>query len=184
MRAVRSRIVIVIAAALAVAIFGVTRLFTAQDSVAEAAPTASLDGLNAQVTTAKWSTMDHDMSPNAPGYQMPPQMMPGMPEQGKQRLSVSVEVTNTSAETRPLRPAEEFALRAGEGAPLIAPHSDTFGDLPRLAPRNGIRGVLYFDLPADELSDSPGWIEWTHGGTTSRLTLPLNGVQPQPGHGH
>jgi hypothetical protein len=174
-----AKIVLVVLAALAVATVGIVRLAT--PPAASAADEATVDSLTAQVTSAGWTTMDHDMSGDAPGYQMPPAMMPGMPENGDQRLAVAVTVVNTSNGTRPLRPGEEFALRAGEEGRQWAPHSDTFGDLPRLAGRNAVNGILFFDLPADELV-APAWIEWTHSGTTSRLTIPMDGMRDHPGH--
>jgi hypothetical protein len=180
----RMRIAIVVLAASAVATIGVVRLAALPDAHSAAATQASVDSLTARVTAAGWTTMDHDMSGDAPGYQMPPAMMPGMPENGDQRLAVSVTVVNTSDETRPLRPGKEFTLRGGKDGRQWAPHSDTFGDLPRLAPRNAVNGILFFDLPPAEMTDSPAWIEWTHGDTANRLTIPMDGVSSGPGHSH
>jgi hypothetical protein len=180
----RLRIIVVTVAAVAVTTTGVVRLAITPDAPAQAADQATVDSLTTQVTTADWTNMDHDMSGNAPGYQMPPAMMPGMPEEGEQRLAVSVTVVNSSDETRPLRPGKEFTLRAGENGGRWTPHSDTFGDLPRLAPRNAIRGILFFDLPPADLADSSLWLEWTHGDTTSRLTVPADGVRVPPSHSH
>lgn len=173
------KIVLVVLAALAVATVGVVRLATSSD--AAVTDEATVDSLTAQVTSAGWTAMDHDMSGDAPGYQMPPAMMPGMPENGDQRLAVSVTVVNTSADTRPLRPDKEFVLRAGDDGQQWAPHSDTFGDLPRLAGRNAVNGIIFFDLPADALT-APAWVEWTHSGTTSRLTIPMDGVREHQEH--
>jgi hypothetical protein len=184
MRAPWTRIVIVIVAALGAAIFGVTRLFAAPSAPELAGQNATVDGLTTSVTTAVWSKMDHDMAPDAPGYQMPPQMMPGMPEQGQERLVVSVTVTNTTGGTRPIRVGDEFVLRVGEGGQRVTPHSDTFGDLPRLAAHNAVSGQLFFDLLREDLARSPGWLEWTHDGATSRLAIPLDGTAPSPNHGH
>jgi hypothetical protein len=180
----RTRIALVVLAALAVAAIGVVRLAISSDVPSAVAGEATVDGLTAQVVTAEWTTMDHDMSSDAPGYQMPPQMMPGMPENGDQRLAVSVTVVNTVDETRPLRPGQEFTLHAGKESKRWTAHSDTFGELPRLAGRNAVKGILYFDLPSTELAGSPAWLEWTHGGTTSRLTIPLDGVRGGPSHSH
>src|SRR5262245_5522745 len=164
----RLRTVIIVAAAAAVATVGVVRLGATPDAPTVAAA-ATVDSLTAQVAEVEWSAMDHDMSDDAPGYQMPPQMMPGMPENGDERLAVSVLVVNTGAETRLLSPGEEFSLRAGKAGKRWTPHSDTFGDLPRLAPRNAVTGLLYFDLQPAELTGAPAWIEWTHDGTANRL---------------
>jgi hypothetical protein len=178
------RILLVVLMALAVATVGVIRLAVSSGASATASGEATVDSLTAMVTTAEWTAMDHDMSSNAPGYQMPPAMMPGMPEDGDQRLAVSLSVVNTSDGTRPLVPDKEFALRAGKDGTLRPPHSDTFGDVPRLAPRNAIKGVLFFDLPPAELTGSPVWLEWTHEGTTTRLTIPLDGTPSSESHSH
>jgi hypothetical protein len=184
MRAPWTRIVLVIVAALGAAIFGVTRLLAAPSAPEQVGPNVTVEGLNTAVTTAVWSKMDHDMAADAPGYQMPPGMMPGMPDQGKERLMVSVTVLNTTDGVRPLRIGDEFALRVGEGGQLVKPHSDTFGELPRLAAHNAVAGELFFDLAREDLAHSPAWLEWTHEGTMSRLTLPLNGADSGSTHQH
>jgi hypothetical protein len=167
----------------AVATVGVVRVVATPAAPAATADQATVDGLTARVAAAGWTAMDHDMSDNATGYQMPPAMMPGMPEGDDQRLAVSVTVINTSGETRPLRPDKEFVLRADKENKRLAPHSDTFGDLPRLAPHNAVRGVLFFDLPPAELT-APAWIEWTHDDTVFRLSIPIDGVSAPPNHSH
>ena len=184
MSLIRVRTAIVVLAASAVATVGLVMLVFSPDGPAATASQASVDSLTAHVVTAGWTSMDHDMSSDAPGYQMPPAMMPGMPEDGDQRLSVSIMVVNTSDGTRPLRPDKEFALHAGKDGKQWTPHSDTFGDLPRLAAGEAVKGVLFFDLPTTELAGSPAWIEWTHGGTTNRLTIPLDGTSDEPNHSH
>ena len=184
MRPPWTRIMIVVVAALCVAIFGVTRLFATPSGSDQVVQNATVDGLSTSVTTALWSKMDHDMAPDAPGYQMPPQMMPGMPEQGQERLVVSVTVTNTSDDTRPIRVGDEFALRVGASGQRVAPHSDTFGELPRLAAHNAVAGQLFFDLMREDLARSSGWLEWTHDGTTSRLAIPLDGTDTGMNHQH
>jgi hypothetical protein len=178
----RLRTVIVVLAASTVTTVGVVRLVASPDAP-DVADKATVDSLTARVAVAEWTSMDHDMSSDAPGYQMPPAMMPGMPENGDQRLAVAISVVNTSDETRLLRPDEEFVLRAGTGSGRWAPHSDTFGDLPRLAPHNAVTGTLFFDVPPAEFG-SPAWIEWAHDGTTNRLTIPLDGVGAPPSHSH
>ncbi|HET9144269.1 MAG TPA: hypothetical protein VFO68_33245 [Actinophytocola sp.] len=181
MSLVRTRIVIVLLAAMAVTAFGITRLF-AETGATEVTRVGTLDGLSAEVTTAGWVEMDHDMSGNAPGYQMPPAMMPGMPDQGDQRIAVKLTVANTTAGTRQLRAGEEFTLHSAKDGKSWTPHSHTFGELPRLAGRNVISGVLYFDLPPADVADSATWIEWSHGDGSTRLFVPLNGAEP--GHQH
>jgi hypothetical protein len=170
-------------AALGVAIFGVVRLVAAfsADQLGPLTAVAHVDGLDSQVTAASWVQMDHDMAPDAPGYQMPPAMMPGMPQGDDQRLAVYISVANTSADTRPLEPDLEFTLHSS--AKQWSAQTGTFGELPRLAPRNAVNGVLFFDLPPADLVDSSSWLEWNHDGTSSRLVLPLNGAAPVHSHG-
>jgi len=182
MSLMRTRIIIVLLAALAVTAFGVTRLFAAQSGAVEVSQVGNLDGLTAQVTTAGWVEMDHDMSGNAPGYQMPPAMMPGMPEQGQERIEVKLTIANVTDGTRPLRAGEEFTLHAAKGDKSWTAHSHTFGELPRLAGRHAVSGVLYFDLPPADVADSTTWIEWSHGGSSTRLFVPLNGAAPEHQH--
>jgi hypothetical protein len=181
MSAPRSRIILVVLAAVAVTVFGVVRLIAALGAPGEITAVAEADGLKAQVTTASWSKMD---MASQPGFQMPAGMMPGMPDQGKSRLVVSISVTNTSPDTRPLHASDEFALLTGDGDERWAAHSDTFGELPRLAPRNAVNGTLFFDLPAADLTDSPVWVEWKHGATTSRLSVPMSGAETGSNHEH
>lgn len=179
---IRIRIVILVLAALAMAAFGIVRLVDSLRPELQATAVGHLDNLNVEVTTAGWVDMDHDMSANAKGYQMPPQMMPGMPEQGKERLAVSVTVTNTGNDTRPVKPIDEFALHATKDGQLITPHSDSFGELPRLAPHNAVKGVLFFDLPPGDMVDSATWLEWQHAGTRARISVPMNGSGPAHQH--
>jgi len=177
---------VVVVVALAVAALVVGRMIAASLAPQPSTATrlAALAGMTAQVSQAGWVQMDHDMSPDAPGYQMPPAMMPGMPTGDEQRLSVTVTMVNASDRTLPLLPFKEFALHAGENGKKWSPHSDTFGDLPRLAPHNAITGVLFFDLPPQDLVDSVQWLEWTHDGAAARLTVPLDGAAVQPSHPH
>jgi hypothetical protein len=177
----RVRILLVVLAALGVAIFGAGQLVAALTAPPPATGVANVDGLTSRVTTAGWIQMDHDMSANAPGYQMPPAMMPGMPQGDDQRLAVTISVVNTTDDTRPLRPADEFTLHGKDGKQWF-PQSGSFGDLPRLAARNAVDGVLFFDLPPADL-DGSSWLEWSHGGTKTRLIVPVDGAAPTHSHG-
>jgi hypothetical protein len=171
--------------ALAAAVLGVGRLLAASGGAGAAPPAGSvtISELTTQVTSAGWAEMDHDMATDAPGYQMPPAMMPGMPTGDDQRLSIAVTVVNNGDATRPLQAGKEFVLH-GKNGQQWAPHSDTFGDLPRLAPHNAVSGVIFFDLPPAGLTDSPIWLEWSHQGRTARLTIPLAGMATTPEHSH
>jgi hypothetical protein len=181
---VRGRVVLVIVAAFVVATLGVARLVASTATPATVSIQTTVDNLRTRVVTAGWTTMDHDMSGDATGYQMPPAMMPGMPDDGDQRLAVAVAVVNTGEDTRPLRAGKEFALHAGAEGRRWTPHSSTFGALPRLAPHNTVEGTLFFDLPPAELTASPAWIEWTHADTVNRLAIPMDGVSAGPSHSH
>ncbi|HEU5475936.1 MAG TPA: hypothetical protein VFV67_35370 [Actinophytocola sp.] len=181
----RTRIVLVVLAALALAVVGGVQLFAAPNSepMVEAGPVATMDSLTTQVETATWTEMDHDMSGTTPGYQMPAGMMPGMPEGDDQRLAVQVTVTNTSSGTRPMRPAEEFTLRAGKDGRSIPAQTDTFSELPRLPAGNAVKGILFFDLPPADLAES-AWIEWKRGDKITRLALPMDTASGGHGHSH
>jgi hypothetical protein len=176
----RVRVVVVVLAALGVALYGVTQLVASLTAPPPVTAVANVDGLTTQVTKVGWVQMTHDMSPNAPGYQMPPAMMPGMPQGDDQRLAVAVSVLNTTGDTRPLRAEEEFTLHGKAGKQWPA-QTGTFGDLPRLAPRNAVDGVLYFDLPPADI-DASAWLEWSHDGTTTRLSVPFDGAAPTHSH--
>jgi hypothetical protein len=143
-------------------------------------PSASLDGLTAAVNEAGWLNMD---MPQTGGYQMPAGMMPGMPAAGDGRLALTVTVVNTTSDTRPLRATDEFSVRTAHDGKRWTAVSASFGDLPRLAPGNGVTGMLYFDLPATDFA-GPGtaWVEWHHLGATSALEIPLVGAAPAHSH--
>ncbi|GAB3904515.1 hypothetical protein GCM10029964_098380 [Kibdelosporangium lantanae] len=172
-------ITLVLVVAAAIAFLGVRSYVVGTNArpSAEVRQSAAIGGLTASVGSADWVVMDHDMSSTAPGYQMPPAMMPGMPADGQQRLEVAVTVVNTTGETRPVRPGREFMVRTDSGDPPLPPHSDTFGELPRLAPGSAVSGMLYFDLPPH----SPAWIEWNHEGVTARLQIGV--APPHSNHG-
>lgn len=185
----RLKVTFVVLAALAVAAFGTVRLITSFTAPsAEAAPIANIDGLATQVVSANWVDMGHDMAaPTAdagPGYQMPPGMMPGMPTDGKDRLQVTVAVTNTTDQTRPFRAAEEFALYAGKDGQRWEMYGHTFGELPRLAPGSAVNGILFFDVLAAEVVNTPMSLEWNHDGTVTRIGVYLGGTAPAPHDEH
>jgi hypothetical protein len=177
-------ITVVVLAAVVVAVFGAGRMVAAVGSPdpSVATSSATLDNLTAQVSKAGWVGMDHNMASDAPGYVMPPAMMPGMPTGEDQRFAIGVTVLNTSSETRQLRPGEEFTLRGADGAEWT-PKSHTFGELPRLAGHNAVTGMLYFDLPPAGLADGAGWLQWKHQGDTTGITIPVGGT-PDPEHSH
>lgn len=141
--------------------------------------TATVDGLTANVSEAGWLDM---IMPTQDGYQMPASMMPGMPADGSERLSVKLTVANGPGATRPLRMTDEFILRTSKDGKTWKAVGGTFGDLPRLAPQSAVTGVLFFDLPADELTKWTAWMDWSHQGVRTRLRIPLNGAAPVHSH--
>src|SRR6476469_9666868 len=136
----RARVVIVIAAAFAVAALGVARLAASLATPATVDLQATVDSLSTRVVTAEWIVMDHDMSGDAPGYQMPPAMMPGMPKNGEERLAVAVTVVNTGDGTlghvrrvTPARPTQH-----GRGNSVLRPPArrvDRLGGVDRVDAR-------------------------------------------------
>ncbi|HVQ93678.1 MAG TPA: hypothetical protein VMU51_21755 [Mycobacteriales bacterium] len=156
-----------------------------------AEPQAGLDGLQAAVTGAQW--LDHAHADPIPasgngtaaavgdpaGYQMPAQMMPGMPAEGQTRLLVRMNLANDNDAARAVDPAVEFVLRDERGGHWPA-EGDTFGGFTRLNPRNGVTGGVFFDVPNERVAQQ-GWVlEWTRDGRTTRLAVSLG----TPAHSH
>ena len=166
------------AALLASAIVLVLGFTRPQAPAAPPAPVANAGELRAETGEATWLGMDHNMSPTASGYQMPPAMMPGMPATGEDRLSVAVALENTGGRTVPIDPGAEFTLHAAPGQPGKQVYGTTFGALPRLGPHSVVNGVLFFDLPPADLTPA-AWLDWNHQGTVARLT-----VGPVSPHAH
>jgi hypothetical protein len=100
--------------------------------------------------------MNHDMPTDAPGYRMPPAVLPGMPAGDDQRPSVAVTITTTGDPTRRLRPADEFVLRTGNRK----------------------------HWPPAELTDSDAWVEWTNEGYDGRAGDLTEWDAIDPPHSH
>jgi hypothetical protein len=175
--------VVIVAAALAIAVSGVLVVVDQRGARHEpASANASLGGLTAAVGTAAWAMADHVMpvpggdgqGGGQPGYQMPPQMMPGMPTGDDVRLSVPLTLENTSGAARRFDLATEFLLRGGREAEPRTPQADTFGELNRLGPGSAVNGVLYFDAEAPAANDPPLYLEWSRDGETARITVSLD----------
>lgn len=148
--------------------------------VPHTAVSASLGGLSAAVTDAGWLGMD---MPATDGYQMPQAMNPGMPAQGDERLALTITVVNTTGNTGSLHMTQEFSVRTAADGKRWTPVSGTFGDLPRLAPGNGVTGILYFDLPTTDVSGTAAvWLDWSRRGGSKALTIPLAGLAPEHSH--
>lgn len=169
----RPRIVVLVLAALAVAGFGVTGLVDTWTAPPTVVHEGNLDGMHARIAEASWVNLADMAKGMASG--MPMNKMANMPKDGDGRVEVKVNVTNPTDQTRLFLAAEEFALRAERGGKRWIPSSDTFGDLPRLAPRNAVNGILYFDMPPADLKDTMVWLEWTREGGTAALNVPLSG---------
>jgi hypothetical protein len=164
----------IVAIALTVAVTGVV-LQARRQAAAEARPvaTATLGGLNANLGTAGWVSMDGHQSNDQGGFQMPAQMMPGAPEGDDMRLGVPLTLMNTSRQARRFTLADEFLLGGGRNDTLRTLHSDTFGQLPQLEPGNAVNGVLYFDTIVPGAGDPPLFLQWARDGHTVRLAVPL-----------
>jgi hypothetical protein len=178
------KVLVIAAVAFAIVGAGVTEIVLVLRGGPAGQPvaTASLNGLTATVSRAVWIGMD--MPTETSGYQMPAGMMPGMPADGYQRLSVTVGVVNTGGGTRQVHVADEFTLRSADGKSWKAV-VNTFGELPRLGPDNGVTGELYFDVPqadAETLSQARLWIEWNYEGGKRALEIPPVGGGPAHGH--
>lgn len=142
---------------------------------------AGLDGLQAAVTGAQWVEHEHDdpvfddSAGNATtGYQMPAQMMPGMPADGQSRLLVKLNLANDAVDAKVLDAPTEFVLRDERGDRYTA-QGDTFGGFTRLNPSNGVTGGVYFDVPTDGATTHTWQLEWTRHGHTTRLAVAASG---------
>jgi hypothetical protein len=177
-----------IVCALAIAVIGAMLVIDQWATAADRSRStdATLAGLTAQVGAAGWSSADHVMpipAPNgAPGYQMPPQMMPGMPTGDDARLSVPLTLRNTTGAGLEFDVATEFLLHGGRETESRTPHSDTFGELNRLGPGSAVDGVVYFNAKAPGPDDPPLYLEWTRDGQIAQLTIQLDGSAPPAHH--
>ena len=142
---------------------------------------ATVDGLAATLDRAGWMSMDDGHHDNQGGYQMPAQMMPGAPTGDDRRFGIPLTLTNTDDEVRGFNLAAEFLLRGGPQDVPRRLHSDTFGQLARLAPGSAVDGVLYFDTVVPGPSDAPLYLQWNRAGKTVALSIPLlAGEAPHP----
>jgi hypothetical protein len=168
-----------------VAVFGLVQAGLISRGGAVAGPPdthAGLDGLRAAVTGAQWVQADHDdptikdgSGNSATGYQMPAQMMPGMPAEGQSRLLVKLDLANHAADAKLLDAPTEFVLRDERGDRYPA-QGDTFGGFTRLNPSNGVTGGVYFDVPTDGAASRTWQLEWIRHGHTVRLAVTATGT--------
>jgi hypothetical protein len=144
---------------------------------------AAGDGITTAVATATWVAHDeNDSTVAGPGYQMPLSMMPGMPAAGEMRLGISLTITNSSTQLRPVDPASEFVLRDARNGGEWHLSADTFGGLSRLGPDAGVHGVIFFDLAPPADGGRNLYVDWKRAGGAGRLAIPLNGAAPTHSH--
>lgn len=141
------------------------------------------DGITTAVATATWVAHDeNDSTVAGPGYQMPLSMMPGMPAAGEMRLGISLTITNSSTQLRPVDPASEFVLRDARNGGEWHLSADTFGGLSRLGPDAGVHGVIFFDLAPPADGGRNLYVDWKRAGGAGQLAIPLNGAAPTHSH--
>ena len=164
-------------AALVLAIAGAGSQVVAMVRERAAPPTsteASLGGMTASVGRVTAIVPDHGQP--AQGFQMPQQMMPGMPAHGEVQLNVPIALVNGTDETQTLQVKQGFVLRGGPKHVALRPKSTTLGRLGRLGPGSGVNTVLYFNVALPKGDGPPLYLEWNRGGETTRLRLPLDGA--------
>jgi hypothetical protein len=126
--------------------------------------------------------MDSHNMDNQGGYQMPAQMMPGAPTGDDMRLGVPLTLVNTGDSVRQFNLGDEFLLGGGRNEEPRSLHSDTFGQLARLAPGSAVDGVLYFDTIVPGSDDPPLYLQWKRDGRTMLISIPMAGQAPQHNH--
>lgn len=141
--------------------------------------TANLDGVTTEVSEAAWVGFDmgHVMDGQG-GFMMPDQMMPDAPSGDEVRLGVTVTLQNTNDGTREFNIVDEFTIVGGlEPEPRVV-SADTIGASSRLGPGAAIDGILYFDIAVPDASDPPLYLQWTRGGDTVLIEVPLTEDAP------
>jgi hypothetical protein len=178
-RTARTQAVAVVVAALVLGLVGVGMLAVMlRERAHAAADEATVGGLELRVESAHWEELQMN---HAPGFQMPPAMMPGAPADGDQRLRLSVELTNHSQRPKPLTKGE-FSVE-GPGGTSWPVAVDSLG-VSLLNPGLAISGGLHFDLPLKSIrKGDPGLIlVWNRAGTVKRIPLQLDGAVPDHSH--
>jgi cytochrome c2 len=165
------------ALALALGVAGAVEL--SQAIAGRAVRRAVLDGLRIDLLKAGW--VADEMHHGGGGFPMPTSMMPSLPEEGAERLTVRIALWNDSDEPRRLS-ASEFALRSELGRTwnaLPAPDLDGI----RIAPESGLNASLHFDYrdPSREerTFDTSFRVVWTHGDDEVGFPVPH-----PPSHDH
>jgi hypothetical protein len=102
------------------------------------------------------------------GFQMPGSMMPGTPDEGFQRLQVSVNLTNRGHADTHVGP-DDFVLVGANGATWTPLLGGTF--VPMTIPAgHGFGTVVAFDVPGAAVDDGV-YVEWNWAGIRTQLTL-------------
>jgi hypothetical protein len=178
-RRVRVVLAVVVIAALALAVVGAVQLVRLWSLPAPG--TATLGGLTAQVRRAGWVPLEAHSMDQQGGYAMPAQMMPGAPAHEDMRLGVQLTFVNTDSQPVRFDVGDEFRIIGGAERAPREMHSDTLGNLSRLAPGAAVDGTLYFDIKVPSGADAPLRLEWTRDDDTIRIPVPLNST-PTPHH--
>lgn len=136
---------------------------------------ATLGDLELELQRIEW--LEHQMSHSSGGFERPASMMPGMPEEGFERLSVEVAVTNRGRRPAELR-SEELVLELESGTLLPA------GALvPRqsLLPDQSLVTTVFFDVETD-FDMGRVRLVWRHAGDRAYMAVPhppLHHAQPR-----
>ena len=134
---------------------------------------AEASGVSLRIDFTEWLNHEDAHQDQGEVFPMPASSMPGMPEEGLQRLQVELTLQNLGDASRDFRP-EEFSVRSvsGESWP---PMASTFQP-GTLGPGQALNGVVFFDVPEAE---SGVYLVWTRGGT--QVYNPIGDV---PVHDH
>lgn len=127
---------------------------------------ATLGNLELRLLRVEW--LEHQMSHSDGGFQRPSSMMPGMPEEGLERLSVEVAVTNTGRQPTELR-SEELVFesdRAGTLHPVgaLVPRQ-------QLLPEQSLVTSVFFDVETDRPLGRLRLV-WRHAGDSAYMAVP------------
>lgn len=165
------------AVALALGTAGALELSSALER--RAVRSARIDGIALQLLGAGW--VADEMHHSGSGFPMPTSMMPSLPTDGAERLTVRVALWNTSTTTRSLA-AENFELRSELGRRWAAlPAQDIEGVT--IAPGSGLNASLHFDYrdPSrrEQELDSTFRVVWSYGEEEASFPVPH-----PPSHDH
>jgi len=136
---------------------------------------ARLGALELELRRIEW--LEHQMSQSAGGFQRPASMMPGMPEEGFERLSAEVAFANRDRRAAEMR-SDELVLELPTGTLLPA------GALvPRqtLLPGQSLVTNVYFDVETD-FDMGRVRLVWRHAGDRAYMAVPhppLHHAQPR-----